>query len=325
MKYVRQLLIILFVSFLGELLKSIIPLSIPASIYGMVLLFLALELKILKVSDIKETSNFLIEIMPLMFVPAGVGLLDSWGALQPIWIQVVVITLISTVIVMGVSVFLGVVVSLLTYEFGLWFKKKVKIAIFNPLLISVIAVMVFLVVFHIDYADYQEGAKYISYLLTPATVCLAVPLYEQFELLRKNLKAVIAGIISGVFTSMTCILVLALLFRFDHQQYVTLLPKSITTAIGMGVSEELGGYVTITVAVIIITGIFGYITADAVLKLFHIEEPIAKGIAIGSASHAVGTAKAMELGEIEGAMSSLSIAVSGILTVVAAMVYANLL
>ena len=166
------------------------------------------------------------------------------------------------------SVFLGVVVSLLTYEFGLWFKKKVKIAIFNPLLISVIAVMVFLVVFHIDYADYQEGAKYISYLLTPATVCLAVPLYEQFELLRKNLKAVIAGIISGVFTSMTCILVL--LFRFDHQQYVTLLPKSITTAIGMGVSEELGGYVTITVAVIIITGIFGYITADAVLKLFHI-------------------------------------------------------
>ncbi len=158
------------------------------------------------------------------------------------------------------SVFLGVVVSLLTYEFGLWFKKKVKIAIFNPLLISVIAVMVFLVVFHIDYADYQEGAKYISYLLTPATVCLAVPLYEQFELLRKNLKAVIAGIISGVFTSMTCILVLALLFRFDHQQYVTLLPKSITTAIGMGVSEELGGYVTITVAsfspsVVVSTGV----------------------------------------------------------------------
>lgn len=223
------------------------------------------------------------------------------------------------------SVFLGVVISLLTYEFGLWFKKKVKIAIFNPLLISAIAVMVFLVVFHIDYADYQEGAKYISYLLTPATVCLAVPLYEQLELLKKNMKAVIAGIVSGVITSVSCILVLALIFHFDHQQYVTLLPKSITTAIGMGVSEELGGYVTITVAVIIITGIFGYITADVILKLFHIEEPIAKGIAIGSASHAVGTAKAMELGEIEGAMSSLSIAVSGILTVVVAMIYANFL
>ena len=221
------------------------------------------------------------------------------------------------------SVFLGVVVSLLTYEFGLWFKKKVKIAIFNPLLISVIAVMVFLVVFHIDYADYQEGAKYISYLLTPATVCLAVPLYEQFELLRKNLKAVIAGIISGVFTSMTCILVLALIFRFDHQQYVTLLPKSITTAIGMGVSEELGGIVTITVAVIIITGVLGNIMAEFICKIFKIEEAVAKGIAIGSSAHAVGTAKAMEMGEIEGAMSSLSIAVSGLITVLLASVFAN--
>ena len=221
------------------------------------------------------------------------------------------------------SVFLGVVVSLLTYEFGLWFKKKVKIAIFNPLLISVIAVMVFLVVFHIDYADYEEGAKYISYLLTPATVCLAVPLYEQFELLRKNLKAVIAGIISGVFTSMTCILVLALLFRFDHQQYVTLLPKSITTAIGMGVSEELGGYVTITVAVIVVTGVLGNIFGELICKIFRIKEPIAKGLALGSAAHAIGTAKAMEMAEIEGAMSSLSIAVAGILTVVLSSVFAG--
>ena len=118
---------------------------------------------------------------------------------------------------------------------------------------------------------------------------------------------------------------MALIFHFDHEQYVTMLPKSITTAIGMGVSEELGGYVTITVAVIIITGIFGYISADVILKIFHIEEPIAKGVAIGSASHAVGTAKAMEMGEIEGAMSSLSIAVAGILTVVVAMIYANFL
>ena len=226
---------------------------------------------------------------------------------------------------MSNSLFFGAAISLIAYEAGLLLKRKFKMAIFNPLLIAIIAVIAVLCLLHIDYDTYNQSGQYISYLLTPATVCLAVPLYEQFELLRKNLKAVIAGIISGVFTSMTCILVLALLFRFDHQQYVTLLPKSITTAIGMGVSEELGGYVTITVAVIIITGIFGYITADAVLKLFHIEEPIAKGIAIGSASHAVGTAKAMELGEIEGAMSSLSIAVSGILTVVAAMVYANLL
>lgn len=223
------------------------------------------------------------------------------------------------------SVFFGVVITLLMYELGTWMKKKWKHAIFNPLLIAVVAIILFLLVFDIDYRVYEEGAKYISYLLTPATVCLAVPLYEQFELLKKNVKAVLLGIASGVLTSVTCILVLALLFHFEHAQYVTLLPKSITTAIGMGISEELGGYVTITVAVIVVTGVFGYIMADTILKIFHIEEPIAKGVAIGSASHAAGTARAMEMGEVEGAMSSLSIAVAGLLTVVAAMVYANFL
>ena len=122
-----------------------------------------------------------------------------------------------------------------------------------------------------------------------------------------------------------CVLVLSLLFHFDHAQYVTLLPKSITTAIGMGISEELGGYVTITVAVIIITGIIGNVLAETICRVFKIEEPVAKGIAIGSSSHALGTAKALELGEIEGAMSSLSIAVAGILTVIAAPIFATLL
>ena len=176
---------------------------------------------------------------------------------------------------------------------------------------------------HIDYNAYNEGARYLSWLLTPATVCLAIPLYEEFELLKSNVRAVMCGIISGVLTSLITILVLALFFGLTHEEYVTLLPKSITTAIGMGVSEELGGYVTITVAVIIITGVIGNIFAEFICKIFRIEEPIAKGIAIGSAAHAIGTAKAMEIGEVEGAMSSLSIAVAGILTVVGASVFAH--
>ena len=221
--------------------------------------------------------------------------------------------------------FAGVTLSLLAYLLGMFLKKKFKLGIFNPLLISILVSIAVLVVGKVDYETYNESAQFLGYLLTPATVCLAIPLYEQWELLRKNCKAVVIGLLSGVLTSLVTVLALSLLLGLSHEEYVTLLPKSITTAIGMGVSEELGGYVTITVAVIIITGIFGYITADVILKLFHIEEPIAKGIAIGSASHAVGTAKAMELGEIEGAMSSLSIAVSGILTVVVAMIYANFL
>ena len=221
------------------------------------------------------------------------------------------------------STFLGVMISILTYELGRLLKKKFKLAIFNPVLISIISVILLLLFFDVDYTSYNEGAKYLSYLLTPATVCLAIPLYEQLELLRENAKAIIIGLVSGVITSLVCVLALSLLFHLDHQAYVTLLPKSITTAIGMGVSEEMGGMVTITVAVIIITGVLGNMIAESICKIFRIEEPIAKGIAIGSSAHAIGTAKALEMGEIEGAMSSLSIVVAGLLTVIGASIFAN--
>ena len=223
----------------------------------------------------------------------------------------------------GNSLFFGVGISLLGYEIGMLLKKKFKLAIFNPLLVSILFVMLVLSVFHIGYGDYNEGAKYLSYLLTPATVCLAIPLYEQMEILKSNIKAIVIGIVSGVLTSLITVFLLCLLFDFTHEQYVTLLPKSITTAIGMGVSEELGGMVTITVAVIIITGVFGGMMAETICKLFRITHPIAKGLSIGTSAHAVGTAKALEMGEIEGAMSSLSIAVAGLLTVVGASVFMN--
>ena len=220
------------------------------------------------------------------------------------------------------SVFFGAMISLVAYEIGTLLKKKFKLAIFNPLLIAVICVMAVLILFHIDY---DEGGQYISYLLTPATVSLAVPLYRQIELLKNNIKAVAAGILSGVLASMVGVYILARAFHLDSQLYVTLLPKSITTAIGMGVSEELGGVVTITVAVIVITGVLGNVIADLACKIFRLEEPVAKGLALGTAAHAIGTAKAMEMGEIEGAMSSLAIAVAGLLTVVTASVFAGLM
>ena len=221
------------------------------------------------------------------------------------------------------SVFFVAAISLVAYEFGLILKKKFKLAIFNPLLIAIICVIGVLNVLDVDYETYNEGGRYISYLLTPATVCLAVPLYQQLQLLKKNIKAVAAGIISGVLASLVSILVFAKLFGLSHEQYVTLLPKSITTAIGMGVSEELGGIVTITVAVIIITGVLGNMIADVVYKVAKIEEPVAKGLALGTSAHAIGTAKAMELGQVEGAMSSLAIAVAGLLTVIAASFFAG--
>ncbi len=220
------------------------------------------------------------------------------------------------------SMFAGVALSLISYLIGMLLKKKFKLGVFNPLLIAIVVSIIVLLIGKVDYKVYNQGAKYLSWLLTPATVCLAIPLYEQWSLLKKNFKAVLLGLVAGVVTSLGTVYVLSLIMGLSHKDYVTLLPKSITTAIGMGVSEELGGYVTITVAVIVVTGVLGNMAGALVCKIFRITEPISKGLAFGSASHAIGTAKAIEIGEVEGAMSSLAIAVSGILTVVLASVFA---
>ncbi len=221
------------------------------------------------------------------------------------------------------SAYFGVTVSLIGYGAGIMLKKKFKYAFLNPLLISIIFVIGVVMLCGVDYESYENSAQYLSYLLTPATVCLAVPLYQQMTLLKKNLAAVACGILAGVLASLGSVLLLAFLFGLEHDVYVTLLPKSITTAIGMGVSEELGGLVTITVAVIIVTGVIGNVIGEAVCKLFRIYEPIAKGLALGTSAHAIGTAKALEMGEVEGAMSSLAIAVAGLLTVIGASVFAG--
>lgn len=219
------------------------------------------------------------------------------------------------------SAFFGVAISLISYGLGTILKRKFKLAIFNPLLISVIITIALLLIFKIDYQVYEKGSKVIGFLLTPATVCLAVPLYEQFNVLKKNKAAIFFGILSGVVTSLITVLLMAILFNIGHSNYVTLLPKSITTAIGMDLSEELGGYTSLTVAAIVITGIFGNVIGSFVLKLFRITEPVAEGVALGCASHVIGTSKAIELGEIQGAMGSLSIVIAGIITVIGATVF----
>ncbi len=221
--------------------------------------------------------------------------------------------------------YFGLFVSVFAYIIGMWLKKKLGWGILNPLLIAVILVIALLVGTGIPYAEYNKGASYISYFLTPATVCLAIPLYKQLELLKKNFAAVVIGITSGVLASAASIFIMSMLFKLDHVYYVSLLPKSITTAIGMGVSEEAGGIVTITIVSIILTGIFGNIIGETWFRLVKIKEPIAKGLALGTASHAIGTAKALEIGEVEGAMSSLSIAVAGLMTVVVVPLVSGLL
>lgn len=219
------------------------------------------------------------------------------------------------------SVFFCLFATLAAYFVGMEIKKRTGLALMNPLLIAIVIMMFVISILKIDYAVYESNTKMLTSLLTPATICLAVPLYEQFSLLKKHPSAILAGILSGVLTSLVCIFALSFLFGLDHASYVTLLPKSITSAIGMGVSQELGGYPSITVPVILITGILGNITAETICRVFRITEPVAVGVAIGVSSHAIGTSKAMEIGQIQGAMSSLSIVVSGILTVFGASIF----
>lgn len=219
----------------------------------------------------------------------------------------------------------GVLLTLAAFALGMLLNRCAGKAILNPLLLGSIFVIVFLSILHIPYADYKASAAPVNYLLLPATVSLAIPLYEKLDLLRKNAAAILAGITVGTLLSLGSAFVLALVLKLEHTQYVTLLPKSVTTAISMDVSAELGGIAALTGAIVILTGIAGNLLAESVCKWFHITDPIAKGIGIGTSSHAIGTSKALQMGEVEGAMSGLAIAVAGVLTAVLCPIFAMLM
>ena len=223
------------------------------------------------------------------------------------------------------SIYFGVGLSVFAYLAGVFIKRKTKTALANPLLIAIVIVILTLKLTGVEYESYRSGAQFISYLLTPATVCLAIPLYSQFEQLRRHWKAIAAGVAAGALINLICVFLMALLFSFTHEQYATMLPKSVTTAIGMAVSEELGGVPSVTVASIMLTGIFGNMAAEHILNAVRVREPVARGIAIGTGAHAIGTARALELGETEGAMSGLAIVLTGVATVILAPLFSSFL
>ncbi len=214
------------------------------------------------------------------------------------------------------SVYFGVAVSIVAYWIGFRMQRKWKYPILNPLLIAMCLVMALLKAGNISYETYQYGAKYITYFMTPATICLALPLYRQVKTLKENLIAVICGIASGCMAHVLVLVGLAALFHVERMLTLSVLPKSVTMPIALGISGEIGGIAAVTVVGVCFAGMSGAIVGPAILKFAKIKEPVAQGLAIGSASHAIGTSKAIELGEVQAAMSSLSIVVTGILTVV---------
>ena len=209
----------------------------------------------------------------------------------------------------------GIVLSLVAFEIGLYIYKKSRIPFFNPLLIAITLVVSFLLIFNIDFELYNAGAKFINMFLGPATVILAVPLYKQIELLKKHAPAILIGILLGSIIGICAVIGLSYILGLDSQLIKSLLPKSVTTPIGIELSNQLEGIVPITVLAIIISGITGAVIGPSVCKIFKITDSVAIGVAIGTAAHAVGTSKALEIGETEGAMSGLSIGIAGLMTV----------
>lgn len=212
----------------------------------------------------------------------------------------------------------GVAITIIAFSLSKILNKKFETPIFNPILISITGIIIFLSIFRIDYSIYNNGASIISFFLGPATVVLGVPLYKQRKLLVEEFFPIMMGILIGSTVGIVSLISLSKLFNLEDILILSLIPKSTTSAIAIDISKSIGGNPSITIAFVIITGIFGYIVSPFLLKIFKIDNKIAKGISIGTASHVIGTVKALELGEVEGAMSSLAIGLAGLMTVVLA-------
>ena len=216
--------------------------------------------------------------------------------------------------------YFGIILSFIVFEASKKLNKRINNvilkAIFNPLLLSIVTISAILSLAGISYADYNMGGSIISFFIGPATVALVVSLYENIDILKENFKAIMIGIIGGSFISMLLTVILAKIFGVEFVMTVTLLPKSVTTAIAIGLSEEYGGIVALSAIAVIIRGIVGIIIAPIIIKVFKITDPVAQGVGIGTVAHALGTTKARDMGEVQGAMSGLSIAVAGIVTVI---------
>ncbi len=209
-----------------------------------------------------------------------------------------------------------VLLTLTAFRIGQWCQEKWKKPIFNPTLIGMILVILFLLATGMDTEVYTAGASKISWLMTPATICLAIPMYEQFRVLKKNLKAIVLGVAAGAVSCLVILLGCGLLLGFDHSIIISLMPKSVTTAIGVPLSELFGGMGAVTTAAIIVTGIVGNMMGVTFCKWFRIIDEVAQGVAFGTSAHVIGTSKAGELSGLSGAVSSLSLVVAGLLTAV---------
>ncbi|NLD16488.1 MAG: LrgB family protein [Tissierellia bacterium] len=226
---------------------------------------------------------------------------------------------------MNSSPYYGVMFTLIGYLLGMWLSKKYNQPLLNPIFVGIITCVVLMKVTGISYDEYKVGANYVTFFVAPATVSLIVPLYKNLETLKKNLIPVLVGVLAGAVTAIVSVILLANLFGVSEQLKLSLVSQSITTAIAIPLTEQIGGLGAIVSISIALRGISGAILAPTIFKIFNVKDPVAKGVAIGTTSHASGTAKAIEMGEIEGALSGLSIAIAGIITAIVLPIVMNIM
>ena len=320
----------------GEGIAALLPVAFPASVISMVLLFLLLAAKLLRPHHIKEKSNFLITNMACFFVPAGVGILRYADVLWANLLPLLAICFITTPLVYGVTAWavqltmraieavttsplFGIVLCIGTFQIGRWVQKKTGLTLANPLVIAILLCIGVLLIFDIPYEDFAIGGDIVNMMLGPATAVLALNIYNQYAVLKRHFVPVLVGCTAGSLFSLASVLLLCRLFRLDEAVTAALLPKSCTTPIAVGIAESHGGIAAITMVAVLVTGFIGAVCAPLFAKLMHVTEPVAEGLAIGACSHALGTTKAAELGEVQGAMSGIAIGVCGLITVVAAL------
>ncbi len=210
----------------------------------------------------------------------------------------------------------GIAVTVLFYSFGVWLNHKAKTPLVNAMMVSFLLIIGFLTLFDIPYENYKIGGDMVGIFLTPATALIAIKIYQQFDRLKENWLPVLLGTAVGSAVSMGCVILLCRLFLLDQELLASLLPKSVTTAIAVALSEQAGGLVPVTVAAVVITGVFGAAFAPMLIRVFGVKDPVEAGLAIGTCSHALGTTKAVELGDVEGAMSGVALGVAGLITVI---------
>ena len=343
MKIIRQIGIIFTVCWLSLVIEKLLPFTFPASVIGMILLFLCLFTGVLKIEHIQEKADFLLGNMAFFFVPAGVSIMNYFDVLKHSIVQLVFVYYICSDCMereidtpfdekqetrkstvrrrrkmreLCSSPYFGIALSVLAFGIGVKLNEKLKTPVCNPLVIAIVLIVGVLLIFKIPYEDYNAGGKIINMFLAPATACLAVAIYTKIQVLKQYWLPILVGCTAGSLASMGSVYGLCRLFGLDKSLTVSLLPKSVTTPIAVSISEPAGGVVPITVAAVIGTGILGGIFAPLLIKLFKVSDPVAAGLAIGASSHAVGTSKAIEIGEVEGAMSGLAIGICGIVTVI---------